>query len=350
MEKFNEILCIGPNPSNQGGIETFVRNLSFFFGKQISFYSVTPNESLHTLEEKIIIYDNCPKNKFLRVLNQTFKMYFFRKYNEKYDIFILNNPSMINLLKKSSKKVKILVQHQTAEIYWKRKAYFNQNNNLVKKIRNEIDIVITLSPFDREEFIKKFDLDSKKVRFIRHTSHMPLLCSEKERNKNLIIVCRLDNHHKRLDLAIKAMKKLSDYTLNIYGSGKDESMLKELSKDICNVILHGSTNKVQDKLDENGIYIMTSDYEGYGISLVEAMRRGLPIILRDTYTAARDILQGNGVLLKNEWDEDEFIKAVKFTYKNYEKCSKKSLELGKRHDFEIIEKEWKNLIETMEDK
>ena len=42
---------------------------------------------------------------------------------------------------------------------------------------------------------------------------------------------------------------------------------------------------------------MTSDYEGYPITLIEAARRGLPIILRNTFDSAQDIVIDNGILL-----------------------------------------------------
>ena len=129
---------------------------------------------------------------------------------------------------------------------------------------------------------------------------MELLENKKQKNKRLIIIARLENKQKRLDLAIRAMKKLSDFTLEIYGAGSDEEMFRELIKQEKledNVFLMGATNKVKEKLDECSIFIMTSEFEGYGITNIEAMRRGLPIVLRNTFDAAPDIVQNNGCLL-----------------------------------------------------
>ena len=93
---------------------------------------------------------------------------------------------------------------------------------------------------------------------------------KKQKNKKLIMIGRIDNNSKRFDLAIKAMKKLPEYTLDIYGDiyidrKRDYEVLKELIKkeNINNVTFKGATNKVQEVLDESGIYIMTSDYEAY---------------------------------------------------------------------------------------
>lgn len=89
---------------------------------------------------------------------------------------------------------------------------------------------------------------------------------------------------------------------------------------------------------------MTSDYEAYGIVNIEAMRRGLPIVLRNTFDAAQDIVIDNGILLEKKWDENKFVEAVRKIYDNYEYYSENSKKLGKRHSPEVIKKEWDKLL------
>lgn len=143
------------------------------------------------------------------------------------------------------------------------------------------------------------------------------------------------------------MKKLSEFTLEIYGSGQDEKILKQMVIDEKleeRVFFKGATNKVKEKLDEAGIFIMTSDYEGYPITTIEALMRGMPIILRNTFESAPDIVQNNGILLDKEWDEDKYVEAVYKIYQNYDYYSKNAIEMGKRHTFEVIKNEWVNFI------
>lgn len=92
---------------------------------------------------------------------------------------------------------------------------------------------------------------------------------------------------------------------------------------------------------------MTSDYEGYPITLIEAMRRGLPLVLRNTFEAAEDIVIDNGVLLNKEWNEDKFAEAVRKIYDNYEYYSENSKRLGARHNLEVIKKEWDKLFKEV---
>ncbi len=146
------------------------------------------------------------------------------------------------------------------------------------------------------------------------------------------------------------MKKLPDFTLEIYGAGSDEEMFRELIKQEKlenNVFLKGATNKIKEKLDECSMFIMTSDYEGYPITSIEAMRRGLPIVLRNTFDSAKDIIENNGILLDKEWNEDKFAEAVRKIYEDYEFYSKNAIEMGKRHDFEIIKSQWEELVKSI---
>lgn len=178
---------------------------------------------------------------------------------------------------------------------------------------------------------------------------MEVLSKNKIKNKNLIMIARLENNIKRFDLPIKVMKKLPDFTLNIYGDGRDKKKLENLirKESLKNVILHGGTNQIKEKLDENSVFIMTSDFEGYGITNIEAMRRGLPLIVRNTFEAAKDIVIDNGILLEKEWNEDKFIEAIRKIYDNYEDYSQNAIKQSKRYESELIKEKWKELINNL---
>lgn len=341
-----KILFIGANPKISGGVATFGRNLKKIFKDELKFITMYKQKTLYKIEP---VCECIPLNLSTRIFNKIFInqvwRYFLNKIKvDSFSVCIINKPRSLKFL--SFKGKVILVQHQTSEQYWKRKDYLHKSKKLLERLKKDVDVFVTLSPFDKEDFIKKFNLKKEKVIFIRHTCEMELLKRKKIKSKNLIMICRLNNHHKRLDLAIEAMKELPNFILNIYGDGPDRKMLEDLKEKLKlkNVIFHGSTNKVQDKLDENGIFVMTSDYEGYPISIIESLRRGLPVILRNTFTSVHDIVQENGVLLDKEWNVEEFKKGICNIYKNFEKYSEKSIELGKRHDIEVVSSEWKRII------
>ena len=341
------------NPKGQGGIESFNRTLKKIFYKNLAIivYNVKKYKKLYNVSDVIEIGSTSILFRALnKVLNNKLReSLLFKKVKRlKPDIMIFSYPYEVKILSKIKAK-KILVQHTGWLKYLE--IYCNNNDNKIKKILEEkLDYFIALSPYDKKVFCKGLNLDEKRIKVIRHSSQIELLKYKKEKNKKLIMIARIDNHSKRFDLAIRVMKKLSEFTLEIYGDGPDIEKCENIIKNesIKNVFLRGSTNKVQEKLDESGIFIMTSDFEGYPISTIEAMRRGLPLIVRNTYEAAQDIVIDNGVLLEKEWDEDKFIEAVREVYDNYEYYSENSKKLGERHSPEVIKKEWDKLLEGID--
>ena len=343
-------MCIFSDPRTQGGIQTFGRTLKKFYENEIISLTVAnPFEKIYKIDDLIEVGNNGFLFRVInKVLNNKLRECLIKQEVKKreWDTIIFSFPYELEILKDIKSK-KIMVQHFTFNKY----KYGFLKNKDVEKVFDELDFFITLSPYDKERFQKEFGIQEEKIKFIRHSSSIEIFQEKKRKNKNLIMIARIENESKRFDLAIKAMKKLPEYTLNIYGSTSNSEEIEFLKKIIekerlTNVFLKGATINVKEKLDESGIFIMTSDYEGYGITNIEAMRRGLPIILRNTFDSAKDIIPNNenGILLNKEWNEDKFVEAIQKIYDNYEYYSDNSKKLGERYSSEIIKKEWDKLL------
>ena len=347
MNKKILVLTLAAHPMAQGGIQTFVRRIKNFYSDNIILLTnKNRDEKIYPIDDVIEIGSlNIIFRAINRILKDKIRKYLVMQELKKInpEIIICNLPYELEMIKDFKCEKKILVQHFNFE-------RFISDIPRMQELKKDLTGYIVLSPYDKEKFQKGFGLLKEKVKVIRHTCEMGLLEIKKEKNKKLVMVARLDNNQKRFDLSIKAMKKLPEFTLDIYADrvdGEQElNMLKNLAKEnnISNVFFKGSTTKVQEKLDESGIFIMTSDFEGYPITLIEAMRRGLPIVLRNTFEAAEDIVMDNGVLLEKEWNEDKFVEAVRKVYDNYEYYSENSKKLGERHSPEVIKKEWDKLL------
>lgn len=340
-----KIICIGKgnDPRCLGGVETFERVLGKIFKNDIKFYVYNSDkEYLFQVENNIKNIQNPISLKekiFLKVLGKTrYTSYKVKKENP--DLVIINKPKDLRMLKGGNFK-KVLIQHGDLETY--KKGPF-ASKDVIELIQKELDYYIFLSDNSKELFLNFLKLNKNQGITIRHSCEVELLENkEKIKNKKLIIISRIENNQKRIDLAIKAMKKLPDFTLDIYGDGPHKEMLEQIVIEEGleeRVFFRGKTTKIKEALDKSSIFIMTSDSEGYPITTIEALTRGLPIVLRNTFESASDIVQNNGILLEKEWNEDKFVESVYKVYENYDYYSKNSIEMGKRHTFEIIEKKW----------
>ena len=351
-------ITIENNPLTLGGVQTFARAMKKLYKKELVFltnkFKLKPEYIVETDVDDIIeVYSS---NIFFRAINKIFKnkirkYMIIKKIKElRPDICILSNDNELEYLNEIDTKV-ICVQHNSADNNLFQEKNFYRKESFYKNLRKrKLDCMVCLCQKDVVLF-KKMAKDIEKNITIRFPNFIKLLEEKKIQRKNLIMLTRLQNHQKKIDLAIKAMKKLPDFTLDIYGEGPDKENYQHIisGEKIENVFLRGTTTNVQEKLDEAGIFIMTSDYEGYPVSSIEAMRRGLPIILRNTFGAASDIVvdNKNGILLEREWNEDKFVEAVRKVYDNYEYYSKNSKKFGERYSPEVVKKEWDNLFEEL---
>ena len=108
------------------------------------------------------------------------------------------------------------------------------------------------------------------------------------REKSVVSVGRLDNFQKRYDVMLKAFKLFSEkhpeYVLKLYGSGMDEDKIKgwTVEEGIADKVRFMGLSKtpLQD-IASDGMFLITSDFEGISNSLLESMAVGLPCVSTD---------------------------------------------------------------------
>lgn len=117
-------------------------------------------------------------------------------------------------------------------------------------------------------------------------------------------VGRISNVQKRLDILFKALSHLKkeEWILKIVGDDtsknyiNDARMLKDLSEKL------GISDRIQwmgyqkdpwKALEEASVLLLTSEYEGFGLVLAEALARGLPVVSSDCPVGPSDIVIDN---------------------------------------------------------
>jgi glycosyltransferase involved in cell wall biosynthesis len=129
---------------------------------------------------------------------------------------------------------------------------------------------------------------------------------------NLLYVGRLSKQ-KNVDNLLQAMSSLKDkYVLNIVGDGPERENLYELTKKLGlkNVIFHGTlTDKhLVDIYAKADIFLLSSDYEGLSLSIIEAMASGTPVIASKV-KGITSFVEGTGILVDPP-TSDNFAKEI----------------------------------------
>lgn len=108
-----------------------------------------------------------------------------------------------------------------------------------------------------------------------------------EREKKVVAVGRLQypkNHHLLLRAFALFAQEYPDYTLDLYGKGKQEEELRALAEELnisSKVIFHGFSSQVKEEINVAAMYVLSSDYEGVSNSMLEAIALGVPVIATD---------------------------------------------------------------------
>ena len=122
----------------------------------------------------------------------------------------------------------------------------------------------------------------------------------KKENYKIIFVARLDKNHKRPHILIEAFaplaKQYPNWTVEIWGAEDRKIYKKELEYLIASnhlekqVHLMGTTTDVPSVLQQGDIFAFPSAYEGFGMSLGEAMSMGLPAIGYKSCPAVNELI------------------------------------------------------------
>lgn len=180
-------------------------------------------------------------------------------------------------------------------------------------------------------------------------------CQEKT-EKTIATAGRLTIIQKRQDVLIKAFSIFhsnhSDYLLKIYGDGPDMQKLKKLTEDLCiddYVRFIGRVKDVQQYLLNDGVFVLTSDFEGVPNALLEAMALGMPVISTKCSPGGAEMLiknKENGLLVECG-DAEDVANAMSFMVENKDLCvefAKNARSSVKRYNPHKIIMEWEQLL------
>lgn len=138
-------------------------------------------------------------------------------------------------------------------------------------------------------------------------------------NKHVAFVGRLSQEKgviRLLRIWAKVQERLPEYTLDIWGDGHmRQAMLAEVEKvggggeGRLNVVFRGFEKDLEKIYTGSDLLLMTSDTEGFGMVLIEAMYYGVPCISFDCPVSPKEIIGAAGLTVPC-FDEDAYAAEV----------------------------------------
>lgn len=113
---------------------------------------------------------------------------------------------------------------------------------------------------------------------------------------------------------------------DIYGEGTERKNLESYiaEKGLTNVMLKGFDNDVRNKMNDYQIYIHTSNYESFGISVVEAMNAGCCVIATDV-GGIKEIVKEKCGFTVNKENFEAIVEIIVECFNNREKMKNVAL-------------------------
>jgi glycosyltransferase involved in cell wall biosynthesis len=189
----------------------------------------------------------------------------------------------------------------------------------VHRRRHKRDLRMILRSYDRFvlfaepnlEELRFFvpDYDPKKIEFIPNS--IPYVAPEApQKERRLLWLARVEVHQKRADLILPLWRRLapllSDWSFDVVGDGPwlDELRRQATAERLPRIQFHGRQPS-QPFFERAPIFIMTSDFEGFPNTLIEAQSQGAVPVALDTYPMVRWLIRNSesGLLVaRNDLD------------------------------------------------
>ena len=237
-----------------------------------------------------------------------------------------------------------------------------RNRNLYQTVYEYSDKVVLLSKSFISQYADYANLNdqSKFVAIPNANSYDEWLPENQLRfkKKQVLVVSRLEERQKRISLAIRAWAeiekddRLKDWTFKIVGDGSSRKSYEQLARKLGlkRINFEGRQNP-KSYYKESSIFLMTSAYEGWGLTLTEAQQMGCVPIAFDSFTAVHDIISDgrNGLLIRNN-DLSAYTKELaQLMLDNEQRCqiAKTALISSKKYTLEKVIEEWAKLINNL---
>jgi len=174
--------------------------------------------------------------------------------------------------------------------------------------------------------------------------------------RQIIMLARL-MPQKRIDLMIEIWSLLSkdfpEWQVKVLGDGMERAALEQQIEERGvkeSFLLPGGVKDVREELAKSDILCLTSEYEGFGIVLIEAMMLRVPVLAFE-YVGVHDIIENgqDGIIVPfgNVESYATQLRRLMQSVEERERLASNALLSVKKFDKEQVMKQWVNLFSLL---
>lgn len=219
-------------------------------------------------------------------------------------------------------------------------------------IKNSHQFILLSSSFI--PIAQRFSRVKDQTKFLSIPNPIPMPVSDKgvSKEKEIIYVGRIEYNQKRTDRVVDIWKELEplypDWKLTIVGDGDDREDLQKRIQEygLKRVEITGFVNPIR-YYQRASILLLTSEYEGFGLVIEEAMSHGVVPVVYNSFESAKDLITDgyNGVLVERPFSVSSFTRKAQELMENAEwhVLSQNSKIASERFSVNTIVKDWYQL-------
>ena len=228
------------------------------------------------------------------------------------------------------------------------------------KIYNRVDRFVVLCEGYRHEMEAKLGIEAQQSRI--RAQYNPLqsytLPLPQTKRNEVLFMGRLSYPDKRVDRLIRIWSQIEDrhpdWTLKIVGDGKERGYLEKMVQQLGlqRVKFCGYSKNVGEHYATAAILCLTSTFEGWPLTLVEAQSMGVVPIAFDCSEGVKEIVGTDGKkgVLVEKFKEDKFAKQLSALIADKARRDEMREEMQRsiaRYDIDVIGREWTEMLDEM---
>ena len=233
---------------------------------------------------------------------------------------------------------------------------------LIKQLYPKSDTIIAISSGIKKNLIEEFNVPKEKIKVIHNGIDLESIKILADAHFNapfksyIVSVGRLEKQ-KNYSLLLNAFAKISkkyNVGLVILGEGKERKNLEELIDNLGldgKVFMPGVVDNPYSWLAHGKIFVLCSQYEGFGNVIIEAMACGIPTVATDCPSGPGEIIKHGvtGLLVENNNAKklEEAISKLLDNTSLAKEISERALKEVEKWDIKKVTKKYETIIQSV---